>query len=398
MSDQERAAIEDRLRSALHGAAEAVSQGDLARMEDRIRRAGRSSRRSASRRWRIVAPMLAGAAVAAIAVLTVGNARAPGGHLVAPGAGNGASSGRAQRPGSGPAPAGAPGYVVTTGGYSPLDIRDLSTGALVAEIRVPQAPLLSPNPHPREHYSITSVATADGRTWVVGLIRAKPCQSLLYQFTLSRTGVPGPLRPFAPMPAIRGAGIGFLSFSRDGRELAFSTVSGSPSCSYRQTSLHIGLLSLASRQVRQWSGATGWVSLDATGRMLVYNAGGRIAALPTSAPPGPAGRYSRTVFNVRRYVRPHGIFFVTVTPDGGHVCFAVDSGPGPGQVRVARLGADRSRLVGVNLGYPGSIAADPGVDHLLVFRNGSLVMLDLRTGRVTPLPGPLREYTGEIFW
>jgi hypothetical protein len=392
MSDHEatRAATEDRLRSALRSAAEAVSPGELAGLEVRIRRAGRSPRRAAPRHWRIIAPTLAGAAVAAIAVVTAGIAPSP---ARSPGS-TGASKGTA----SGPATAGQQRYVVTTNGFSPLDIRDLATGRLVARIRVPQPPWLRPDPHPRAHFQIASVATADGRRWVVGLVRAKPCQSLLYQFTLSRSGEPGPLTPFVPLPAIRSAGIAFLAFSVSGRELAFSTISGTPACSYRQTSIHIGVLNLATGQTKQWSGATGWVSLDSTGRLLVYNGGGRIMAMPTSAPAGPAARYSRVAFDVRRYARPHGIFYLTVTPDSSRVYFAVDSGPGPGQIRVAAIGSDRSRLVGTNLGYPGYIAADPGVSHLLLFRNGRLVKLDLRTGRTAPLPAPLSGYTGEIFW
>ena len=117
---------------------------------------------------------------------------------------------------------------------------------------VPEAPLIVPDLHTRRHFQIDSLATADGRTYVVGLYRAIACQSRLYQFTLSRGGKPGPLIPFVPLPVIRGAGIGSMVFSASGRELAFSTVSGSPACSYKMTSTHIGIVNLVTR-AHGWS-------------------------------------------------------------------------------------------------------------------------------------------------
>lgn len=38
------------------------------------------------------------------------------------------------------------------------------------------------------------------------------------------------------------------------------------------------------------------------------------------------------------------------------------------------------------------------VRHLLFYIDHDLVKLDLRSGKITPMPGPLRKYVGESFW
>ena len=281
-------------------------------------------------------------------------------------------------------------------------VHDVATGAVVALVKVPEAPLIVPDLHTRRHYQIETLATADGRTYVVGLFRAIPCTSRLYQFTLSPRGKPGPLTPFAALPLIRGAGIGSMAFSASGREFAFSTVSGSPACSYRVTSVHIGVVNLVTRTIRQWSGASGQVSLDFSGKLLAYSTGREVMALPTGAPPGPAARYSRTLIKAAPYSRTGGISFAAITPDGKRVCFSIyperRDGPGPGQIRVAELGSNRSRLVASHAAYQGLIAADPRIRHLLLYIHNELVRLDLRSGKITPLPAALRKYVGETFW
>ena len=397
MSDggPQRAVLEDRLRSALRRAADSVSPDVLPRMEEAIRQRSLPAGRRAGSRWRIIAPAMAASAVAAVALAAAWLAPATAPHQPS----------RGTVPGTRPVPASAaePKYLITNPrGFSPLKVHDAATGALVAQVKVPQAPLIVPDPHTRRHFQIETLATADGRTFVVGLFRAIPCTSRLYQFTLSPAGQPGPLTPFAALPVIRGAGISGMAFSASGREFAFSTVSGSPACSYHVTSVHIGVVNLVTGMIRQWSGASGQVSLDFSGKLLAYSTGRAVMAIPTSAPPGPASRYARTLISAAPYSRTGGISFAAITPDGKHVCFSIypqrRDGPGPGQIRLAAIGSNRSRLVVSHAAYQGLISADPRVRQLLLYLHNELVRLDLRSGRITPLPAPLRRYVGETFW
>ncbi len=125
-------------------------------------------------------------------------------------------------------------------------------------------------------------------------------------------------------------------------------------------------------------------------------------AIPTSAPPGPAAPYSRTLIRAAQAGRTAWISFAAITPDGRHVCFGIypegEGGPGPGQIRIADLGSSRSRLVASNAGSPGLISAGPRIRHLLFHMHNELVSLDLRSGKTTPLPAALRKYVGEILW
>ncbi|MGN6176833.1 MAG: hypothetical protein ACTHPS_28355 [Streptosporangiaceae bacterium] len=395
MSDKARARteLEERLRSALRGAADSVSPDVLPGLEETIRQRGSCATLRARSQWRFIAPLLAAGAVAAIALTTalLTPASLPGRHRTAPGAG--------------PVPASAaePKYLITTPrGVSPLQVRSAATGALVALVKVPRAPLIVPDLHTRRHFQIQTLATADGRTYVVGLFRAIPCTTRLYQFTLSPQGQPGPLTPFAALPVIHGAGIGSMAFSASGRAFAFSTISGSPACSYKVTALHIGFVNLVTKTIRQWSGTSGEVSLDFNGKVLAYSTGRSVMAIPTSAPPGPAAQHSRTLIRAAPYSRTGGISFAAITPDGKHVCFSIypqrANGPGPGQIRSADLGSKRSWLVASNAAYQGLISADPRIRHLLLYIHNELVRLDLRSGKITPLPPGLRKYVGETFW
>jgi hypothetical protein len=396
MNDQAGAhrVLEDRLRSALRDTAGSVAPDDLAGLEGRIRQRRRQAGRPAGPRWKVIAPVMAASAIAATALvaalLAPGLARHPGGHGTTPGT----------LPA--PASAGEPKYLIANpSGFSPLRVRDAATGALVALVKVPKALLTGPDPHIRRHFQIDWVATADDRTFVVGLFRAIPCQSRLYQFTLNAAGKPGRLIPFAALPVIRGAGVGTMAFSGNGRVLAFSTLSGSPACSYRVTSHHIGVVNLATKTVRQWSGAAGSLSLDFTGKLLAYNTDHAVKVIPTNAPPGPASRYSRVLVTAASFGRPDTIDFAAITPDGKLLCLALFADQQPGEIRIADLASHRShrsRLVASGIQNPGLIFADQRTRHLLVRTRNELVSLDLRTGKITPLPGPLRKYLGELFW
>ena len=397
MSDEARArtALEDRLRSALRGAADSISPDVLPGLEERIRQRGVPTRQAAGPRWKFIAPVMAASAVAAIALIAAllvpGHAQPAGKRGIVPGA----------LPGT--APAGEPRFLVTNPrGFSPLKVYEVATGALVAQVKIPRAPLIVPDPHTRRHFQIGWLATPDGRTYVVGLFRAIPCTSRFYQFTLDPNGQPGRVTPFAPLPVIRGAGIGYLAFSANARVLAFSTISGSPACSYKVTSSHIGVVNLSTGKVKQWSGAGGSLSLDFNGKLLAYGAGQTVRAMPTSSPPGPAARYSRTVMRARHYGRQATISFAAITPDRKHFYFNVfpetKVGPRPGQIRIVAVGSVRSRVIASKTQFNGLIAADPRVRHLLLYIHNELVQLDLRSGKVTPLPAPLRKYVGESFW
>jgi hypothetical protein len=259
-----------------------------------------------------------------------------------------------------------------------------------------------PDPHTRKHFQIDSVATPDGRTWVVGLYRAIPCTSRFYQFTLGPRGKPGPVTPFTPLPIIKGAGVGDVSFSANGRVMAFNTVSGTPACSYKVTSNHIGVVNLSTGKVTQWSGVGGPLSLTFDGKMLAYGDGQRVLAMKTSSPSAPLARYSRTLLRARRIGPLATISFAAITPDGKRLYFNVfpetSSGPRPGQIRVATIGTTGSRVVASKTGFNGLMAADPRIRHLLFYVDHDLVKLDLRSGKITPMPGPLRKYVGESFW
>ena len=393
--------LEDRLRNAIRSATETVSPAAAEDVERAIRQRIGQAKPQPRRPLRVLAPIAAAAAVAGIAVLAAVLApSSPHAHQTGLGYGRHRTA-----PGAGPVPASAaePKYVITNPrGFSPLQVRSVVTGALVALVKVPRAPLIMPDLHTRRHFQIQTLATADGRTYVVGLFRAIPCTSRLYQFTLSPQGKPGPLTPFAALPVIRGAGIGSMAFSASGREFAFSTVSGSPACSYKVTGLHIGFVNLVTKTIRQWSGTAGEVSLDFNGKVLAYSTGRSVMAISTSAPPGPAAQYSRTLLRAAPYSRTGGISFAAITPDGKHVCFSIypqrADGPGPGQIRIADLGSNQSRLVASNAAYQGLISADPRIRHLLLYIHNELVRLDLRSGKLTPLPPGLRKYVGETFW
>ncbi len=296
-----------------------------------------------------------------------------------------------------------PQYLITNPfGFSPLKVHDAATGSIVALVKVPKAPRIVPDPHTRKHFQIAALATPNGRTFVVGLYRAIPCTSRFYQFTLGPQGKPGRLTPFAPLPVIHGAGVGGMAFSANGHEFAFDTASGSPACSYKVTSTHIGVVNLLTNKVTQWSGVGGPLSLTFNGQLLAYSTGRSVMEIPTSSPSGSLARYSRKIISAAPYSRTGGIYFAAITPNGKRVVFSIypqlASGPGPGQIRIGAVGSNHSRLVASNLGYPGLVAADPLIRQLLVYKNGKLVRLVLSSGRITPMPEPLRKYIGEVFW
>jgi hypothetical protein len=145
------------------------------------------------------------------------------------------------------------------------------------------------------------------------------------------------------------------------------------------------------------------VSLTRDGTILTYDSSGFVKAIRTSSPPGPAATYSRTLVDVARYGRSDWSTFAAITPDGKRLYFNVvpetNRGPGAGQVRVAVVGSDRSRLVAAGTQYNGLMFTDPHVRHVLLYgRNRELGDLDLRSGEITPFPGRLRRWIGEVFW
>jgi hypothetical protein len=362
--------------------------------------------RVAAFRWRL-APLLGISAVAAVALAMamLAPAQHPGTRRTGLATHQSASAARvtASVARALPSAAAEPKFMITNPrGFSPLKVHDAATGKLVALVKVPKAPLIVPDLHTRRHFQIESLATPNGRRFVVGLYRAIPCTSRFYQFTLGPRGKPGRLTPLASLPVIRGAGIGSMAFSANGREFAFSTVSGSPACAYKVTSSHIGVVNLVSGKVTQWSGFGGPLSLNSNGTLLAYGGGQGVMGIPTAAPPGPAAKYSRVLISAAPYRRIGGLIFAAITPDGKHVVFSLYpervDGPGPGQIRMGTVGSSHSRLVASHLGYEGLIAADPLIRELLVYKGGKLVRVDLSSGRITPMPTALRGFVGEIFW
>jgi hypothetical protein len=65
---------------------------------------------------------------------------------------------------------------------------------------------------------------------------------------------------------------------------------------------------------------------------------------------------------------------------------------GRSEIGSISLPAGRPRIIAGDVQVPGVIIGDPQLRHLLFWQGSRLVMLDLRTGRVTPLRSGLRRF------
>jgi hypothetical protein len=400
-------ALEDRLRDAYRDAAGTVTPGSVRGLEERIARRARPGRRRkpSARRWgRILAPLTAAAAVVAIIVLTAVALRPSPGQ-----SGSGRSSAGQSSPGlfsagqaaPGGIPAAEPKFIITaTGGPSPsLQVSDAATGASVGTVSLPD-----PNLAHGGHIGVTSVATADGRHYLVAL-EANPCRSWLYQFTLNERGQPGAVTAFAALPTVKSL-LYDLTISRNGQMIGYTTTVCMGAKSHPS---YVAATSTRTGKTARWTvpggGLVDSVSLTADGAELCYSlqddpSGVRV--IPTTAAPGSAADRGRTVVAAAAQFGPaEWVSFAAITPDGKAVYFTTypetSRGPGPGQVRVVDLATGRTRLVYAPAGSPGLITVDPLVRYFLL-QTGKLVLLDLATGKIRYLPSGFLSATSGLIW
>ena len=342
--------------------------------------------RRGNRRVRLLAPL----AIAAVAVATViavpasALAQAPAEH-----AGLAASSST------------APGYLIMdTTGLSPLQVRNVKTGALTGLVTLPAEPGakgLSGRAY------VTAVATGNGRSYVASAYRPSPCRSWLYQFQLNSKGKPSAVTAFRALPTI-GAELYSLTVSANGKMLGYAAGGcvGAP-----KPPAYVAVTNIATKHTTQWpvgAAGGGTVSLTATGSQLCYVTGestSEIRIIPTSATPGPAAERSRVVAQPAQFGPDTWIPYAVISPGGQDVYFTTYT-PAPGiqqagQVRVLDLAASQTRVLHSPAGEPAYPQADPGVDHLLLqiqaanFRSSWLVNLDLATGKITKLPSGMGD-------
>jgi hypothetical protein len=380
--------------SQIHALFTEIADGDPGPMRVDTRLAQRRGR--ARLRWRRACaagtPVLAAAAVAVVAL------------------GMGAGTARHR---AGPAPAAVQEAlkfaVADSTGTSPLQVRDVATGAVVAQVNLPtepgsQAPMQGA--HDGRTY-VGDVATRNGRTYVVALYRRYPCQSWLYQFRVNSRGQPTAVTPLRARPTIAGAEVYDLAVSSNGQVLGYASASSGLGCFARKAQPdHVGIINIATGQMKQWtmptSSAVNGVSLSANGGLLLYSlqlGPSVVRIIPASDPPGQAADRGRTVLRAAQFGPSQWISFAAISPDGSVVCFSVypPGGGGPGRIYVDDLATGHLLRVASGATYPGLIARDPAVRQLLLHMPDGLARLDLSTGKLTYLPG-WKGLIGPIAW
>src|SRR6202167_486256 len=160
------------------------------------------------------------------------------------------------RHGVGPAPAAAQAelkFAVTDStGTSRLQVRDVATGAVVAQVHLP---------------------TPTGRTFVVALYRPDPCRSWLYQFGVNSRGQPTAVTPLQARPTIAGAELYDLAVSGNGQVLGYASASSGPGCAARKAQPDgVGIINIVTGRAKQWtaprSNSVNEVSLSANRSLL----------------------------------------------------------------------------------------------------------------------------------
>jgi hypothetical protein len=380
--------------SQIHALFEEIADGDRgpSRVDTQLAQRRGRGRLRWRRAWAAGTPVLA-AAVAVVVALGVG-------------------AGTARRA-SGPASAaGQPALkfaVADSTGFSPLQVRDVTTGAVVAQVSLPTEPgtraFGQHTPDGRTY--VGSVATGNGRTYVVALYRPDPCRSWLYQFGVNSHGQPTAVTPLRTRPTIAGAVVYDLAVSGNGQVLGFASASSGTACTVPKAEpSHVGIMNIATGHMKEWtvltSNSAEGVSLSANGSLLLYSLqlGPSVARIiPASAPPGQAADRGRTVARAAQFGRSQWISFAAISPDGSTVCFSVypPGGGGPGRIYVTDLATGHARLVASGATYPGLIASDPAVHQLLLHMPDNLARLDLSTGKLTYL-ARWNGFIGRITW
>ncbi|HEX3923598.1 MAG TPA: hypothetical protein VHY31_15020 [Streptosporangiaceae bacterium] len=379
-------ALEDRLRDAYRAATQTVQPGAVPDLPAQLGTPQRPPR--ARPRWtRVLIPVAAAAAVTALGVTA---------SLLATGHSGPAAGGPAM-----------PRFYVESPEKGPLTVYNTATGAVASTIRLP--------------YGLTFTgqvaATGDGRTFVAAFVTADigqvtPCVTHLYEFRLSQSGRPAPpSRIVATVPGVL-LGADDLAVSADGLTIGYASLHDSCYPNRLTSAEVVGVVNVATGQSRSWAlpatdviGSVGSVALSADGGQLAFSQlpvsaqpartppVSQVRTLATSAPDGPADRYSQVVARSAEVV--------ALSPDGqsAYLCDAPSSnsvGPaGTATYTVQSLITGKRRFIGRWQDQPRprcQATLDPSGRYLLIslpdqgsLRRGHFVVADLRTGQLTTL-------------
>ncbi len=404
--------LEERLRDTYWGEALTVTPESLRRLGEAIEaQAQRPARSSRSRppRWpggrvRWLAPLAAAAAVAVIVIVTA---------VTVP---RGAGPSRSGATGTAaPAPTAtataaptvdAPKFLIDdASGMSPLQVRNATTGALVAEVAVPPG-----YPGGSSRTYITGVATGNGQDYLVAEY-ANPCRSWLYQFRLDSEGHPSAVTPFAPLPTVPSELYG-LTVSINGQMVGFATTACQGA---KAQPNYVGVTNIATGHTTRWTtpsrNSVDAVSLTEDGTELCYSlqlASSVVRVIPTNAARGVAADRGRTVV---RASAGRWIPLSQISADGGEVYYSDyteatlgKAKPMTGQIRAMDLVTGQSRLIYTPKGGPGVMTFDQSTRYLLmqVFEDAQhparLIRLNLVTGKVAYLPSRRFSLPAVLYW
>lgn len=417
--------LEERLRDTYRGEARTVTPESIRRLGAAIEaqakaqaqrpvRSGRSARSGPPRRrrrWaRWLAPLAAAAAVAVIvivAAVTVPRGPAPAQPAATAKSTGTASPAPSMTPTAGPA-AGAPKFLIDDAtGMPPLQVRNATTGALVARVALPKA-----YPGGDSRTFIGAVATGNGRDYIVAEY-ANPCRSWLYQFRLDSAGHPSAVTPFAPLRTVPSE-LYELGVSANGQMVGFTTTACQGA---KAQPNYVGVIDLATGHTTRWTtpsrNSVDAVSLTADGKQLCYSLqldASVARVIPTSAAPGIAAGIGRTVV---RAGAGRWVALAQISADGSEVYYADyteatlgNDKPMTGQIRAMDLATGRSRLLYTPKGNggPGVMTFDSSARYLLmqvyqdVQHPARLLRLDLVTGKVAYLPSRSFALPGLLYW
>jgi cell division septation protein DedD len=369
--------IENRLRDAYRGATDTVRPEAIRSLGDHATFVAPSARwweRGALHR--LMVPLTAAAAVVVIGVVAA---------VVVPRALRDArDEARNQRSGVVTRLTGDPAthFLVglpVSGPASYLSIRSAITGAAMATIAPPPGWFFGP------------VATTDGRSYVVAVMRTGHCGTWLRRFTISRTGMPTWLAGSEPRH-VRWADIEKLAISADGRTIALAGIAcPGPGAKVASWPGKAGLGVMVTKQTsktsftttgRFWPVSSGIlvnsISLTADGRQLEFSTDltarfpSDIFVLPTDAPAGIAGeQHSRVIVKAARFGARTAITSSVMTPDGRTIYFTTrQTGRefnGRWALRAIDVPSGRSRLVTERPGFAAHIVVSPSGRELFAF-------------------------------
>ncbi len=409
--------IEDRLRDAFRADADTVRPEALRPVPGRETRQGNVTRPQRAtgkpRRGRVLLPLAAAAAVAAIAgsVLVVPKVWPTHAHRPLP-----ARALAAAFPG-GRAPATKPPKFFVETAYDPsanvnrLMIVSTATGRVIGRITAPQA---------QRHFEAVA-ALGNDRTFVAAAIGAQ-CDTSFYRITVTAEGRPTSIAALS-LAQVPGHLIpGSLAVSVDGKFLAYATTkcTGNVRVDSHQYYGQLGVADLAASTTTTWRftqpAAPGSLSLSANGKLLemVSNPsnGARAYSIErnaawvvrTTSPAGPLAQRYQRVFGPPEWPT------AAILSPTGHVTWALTPGyrrtsPHWGMaLRVYQTATGRQtqawflfRAIGT-LRDP-RLSPDASGRYLLVWNWTKQVQwIDLTTGRLVKVPGQAATYPVDVAW